>query len=63
MEITVKDIVDIMVDERCQKVEVWDINEEMLVFSGFASEIPEKYLSMECSIDTVDKNVICFNVI
>lgn len=62
---TIRDILDLFVDESCVLVRVYDFKGTgEQVFEGYGSDIPEQYEYCDVvSIDNPEKDaVICFNI-
>lgn len=62
---TIRDILDLFVDESCVFVRIYDFRTEQQVFEGYGNDIPEQYEYCEImSIDNPEKNEtgICFNI-
>ena len=61
---TIRDILDLFVDESCVLVRVYDLEKDEQVFEGYGSDIPEQYEYCDVvSIDNPEKDaVICFNI-
>lgn len=63
MEATIKDFMDLCLEDSYQLVEVWDSEEEDTVYKGVYSDMPsmyEDYIIM--SWNTTTDNGICFNI-
>ena len=57
MNITVEEFVNLFTDSSAQKVNIYGLDSEKLLFSGVLDEMPSKLQDMEiCSIDIIDPN-------
>lgn len=61
---TVQNFMEYFIDPDAQKFEVWDNNEEKIIFSGYLSETPDALLDAEItSIDNLSgSEIITLNV-
>ena len=57
MNITVEEFVNLFTDPSAQKVNIYGLESEKLLFSGFLDDMPSNLQDMEiCSIDIIDPN-------
>ena len=62
---TIRDILDLFIDESCVFVRIYDLRLGEQVFEGYGRDVPEQYEYCEIStIDNPEKNEegICFNI-
>ena len=62
--ITVRDLIDLFVDDSWQELEIYDINKGEVVFKGTTEDDGyEKFEDYEvCSIDNINKNTDVFYI-
>lgn len=63
METTVRDFMELCIDDDFQLVEIWDCDKEDTVYKGMYSDMPLMYEDFVIgSWNTTTDNGICFNI-
>lgn len=49
---TIRDLIEMFIDDRFQKFSIYDVKKEDVVFTGYLDDMPDKYEYAEiCTID------------
>lgn len=62
---TIRDLIEMFIDDRFQKFSIYDVKKEDVVFTGYLDDMPDKYEYAEiCTIDNLSKgtNILTINV-
>ena len=62
---TIRELLELFIDENLQKISVWDNEQEKVIWSGYLNDIPEDIEYEEiASIDNLDKktDILTINI-